>query len=383
MYTPEKDTIFLTLAGSQAHGTARAGSDVDLRGVAIAPLRVRFSLLESFEQYEGTLSTEMARLLSPAPEALQQALNTGKVEVVVYDIIKFFRLCAAANPNALEILFADRSDWLFESPAWRRIFERRNLFLSRKVCETYVSYALAQLKRIQSHRSWLLSPPRKQPERAEFGLPESSVLNADDRNRIEEAISDKLRSWALDDLEMPQTTRIVLRERMEEFWIDVLGVDEGVSRLELELRQKTALSLGLSREVIEIVERERRFRAAQRHWQSYQRWKAERNPMRADLEARYGYDTKHAMHLIRLMRTGHELVKSGDLRVRRSDAAELLAIRDGKMTYEEVLEEARRLEHLMREDLESSPLPAQVDRGSIDELLVNLISDFSFAKKKA
>jgi predicted nucleotidyltransferase len=68
------------------------------------------------------------------------------------------------------------------------------------------------------------------------------------------------------------------------------------------------LSLGLSREVIDILERERRFRAAQKHWQSFQRWRAERNPMRADLESRYGYDTKHAMHLIRLMRTGLEPV---------------------------------------------------------------------------
>ena len=32
MFPIEQHTIFLTLAGSQAHGTAREGSDVDLRG---------------------------------------------------------------------------------------------------------------------------------------------------------------------------------------------------------------------------------------------------------------------------------------------------------------------------------------------------------------
>lgn len=32
MFKLEEHTIFLTLAGSQAHGTARQGSDVDVRG---------------------------------------------------------------------------------------------------------------------------------------------------------------------------------------------------------------------------------------------------------------------------------------------------------------------------------------------------------------
>lgn len=44
MFALEQHTIFLTLAGSQAHGTAREGSDVDVRGVCIAPLRLRLSL---------------------------------------------------------------------------------------------------------------------------------------------------------------------------------------------------------------------------------------------------------------------------------------------------------------------------------------------------
>ncbi len=43
MFPIEQHTVFLTLAGSQAHGTAREGSDVDVRGVCIAPLQ-QFSM---------------------------------------------------------------------------------------------------------------------------------------------------------------------------------------------------------------------------------------------------------------------------------------------------------------------------------------------------
>ena len=53
MFPLERHTIFLTVAGSHAHGTARDGSDIDLRGVCVAPLSVRLSLFRAFEQYEG------------------------------------------------------------------------------------------------------------------------------------------------------------------------------------------------------------------------------------------------------------------------------------------------------------------------------------------
>ena len=76
-----------------------------------------------------------------------------------------------------------------------------------------------------------------------------------------------------------------------------------------------------------------------KHWESYQTWKTHRNPARAALERQHGYDTKHAMHLVRLMRMGLEVLERGDLRVRRDDADALSAIRDGAMSFDELLAE--------------------------------------------
>ena len=373
----EKHTIFLALAGSHAHGTARPESDLDVRGVAIAPLSLRLSYRKNFEQYEGLLSQSMAERLRPALEARGLMPGDVQAELTVFDVAKFVRLCVAGNPNALEILFADERDWLLQTPAWEKIYEHRDLFLSRKVCETYLGYALAQFKRIQSHRSWLLNPPRQKPKRAEFGLPDESTLSADERNRIEAGIAARLRSWAMDDLEMPQENRIALRERLEQFWWEVPGKTENSETRDQKLRDRAGRSLGLTRDVLEILERERRYRAAQKHWQSYEQWKRERNPTRARLEALHGYDTKHAMHLVRLMRTGLELVETGVLHVRRPDAAELKAIRDGAMTYEQLLEEAQRLESMARAALANSPLPPRPDEEAIDEMLGKVILQFS------
>src|SRR6187455_2643735 len=146
MFPIEQHSIFLTLAGSQAHGTARKGSDVDLRGVCIAPASVRLSLFHAFEQYEGSLPEPLAEAVLPRLEAHPTASKALaiKTECVIFDVAKFVRLCAEANPNALEILFADERDWVYETPAWRRLYHERQRFLTKKIQQTFHGYAMAQ-----------------------------------------------------------------------------------------------------------------------------------------------------------------------------------------------------------------------------------------------
>lgn len=376
----EAQTIFLTLAGSQAHGTARAGSDVDLRGVCIAPLALRVSYRNHFEQYEGVLSGSLWDAIIPRLRAHPSASRglDEKVETVIFDVAKFVKLCAAANPNALEVLFADASDWVHHTEHWAKLYARRALFLSRKVQQTYLGYAMAQLKRIRTHRSWLLNPPKARPARNEFQLPDRPTISHDDRNRIEQAVAEKLRSWDLDSLEMPRATRIAFAQRLQEFWCDTLGSSD--DDLDGRLRTVAAESLELSDAMIASLGAERRYRAAVKHWESYERWKDERNPDRAALEARFGYDTKHAMHLIRLMRTGLETLRSGDLQVRRPDADELAAIRDGALSYEALLESAEALSAEMADATAHCTLPDDVDHDAIEQLLVALIEDFGALK---
>jgi uncharacterized protein len=123
---------------------------------------------------------------------------------------------------------------------------------------------------------------------------------------------------------------------------------------------------------------EQGYRAALRHWNQYQEWLRNRNPARAELEARYGYDTKHAMHLLRLLRMGEEILRDGTVRVFRPDAEWLLSIRHGALTYEQVL--ALATEHRARLDrlIAASPLPEEPDVRAADELLISLQEAFLF-----
>jgi predicted nucleotidyltransferase len=318
-----RDTVFVTLSGSQAYGTARAGSDVDLRGVCVAPLELRVSPFRKFEQFEGTLDGPLWSALEPKlREHATARFGLGvKVEAVVFDVAKFLLLCASANPNALEVLFADERDWVYATPAWERIHRERRRFLSREVQQTYLGYALSQLKRIRSHRSWLLTPPQKKPLRSDFGLPEANTLSSEDVRRLEPSIAER----------------------------------------------------AFSRDVLALLDAERQYRAAVRQWDAYQAWRRERNAGRAELERRFGYDTKHAMHLVRLMRTGLELLSTGELLVRRNDAAELLAIRDGALSFEELEALARRLELEMQAAVEVTRLPPAIDRDFVERLAIETI----------
>jgi hypothetical protein len=122
------------------------------------------------------------------------------------------------------------------------------------------------------------------------------------------------------------------------------------------------------------------YRAALRHWNQYQEWLRNRNPARAELEARYGYDTKHAMHLLRLLRMGEEILADGTVRVFRPDAEWLLSVRHGALNYEQVLTLAA--EHRARLDrlIATSPLPEEPDVRAANELLISLQEDFLFSR---
>jgi hypothetical protein len=140
------------------------------------------------------------------------------------------------------------------------------------------------------------------------------------------------------------------------------------------MRAVATNALSLPSTVVATLNAEKKYRAAMKHWESYQIWKSQRNPARADLEREHGYDTKHAMHLIRLMRMGLEILERGELLVNRADAEELIAIRDGALSFDELLEAAAGLTETMQQRATTqTTLPDDVDHDLVDQLAVDLM----------
>jgi hypothetical protein len=73
-------------------------------------------------------------------------------------------------------------------------------------------------------------------------------------------------------------------------------------------------------------------------------------------------NTKHAMHLIRLLRMGEEILTTGKVKVKREDAQELLDIRNGALSYEELVSWAEAQDNKIRGELyKNSCLPKKPD----------------------
>lgn len=90
---------------------------------------------------------------------------------------------------------------------------------------------------------------------------------------------------------------------------------------------------------------------------------------RKALVEKYGYDTKNASHLIRLMRMCNEFLETGKLNVyRENDAKELIDIKQGKWTLEEVEHESLLLFNACDTAYDKSTLPYGPDMNRINAL---------------
>lgn len=93
---------------------------------------------------------------------------------------------------------------------------------------------------------------------------------------------------------------------------------------------------------------------------------------RKELVNKYGYDTKNASHLIRLLRMGIEFLNDGELQVIRTDAQQLLEIKRGEWTLEQVKAEANRLFVSAETAFTLSQLPPKPDHEKINKLCLEL-----------
>lgn len=97
---------------------------------------------------------------------------------------------------------------------------------------------------------------------------------------------------------------------------------------------------------------------------------------RRNLVKQFGYDTKNAAHCIRLLRMCVEFLNTGELKVTRTnDAQELLDIKLGKRSINDVYSEAEYLSYEAKRAFERSPLPDKPDYLRANELTKIIVFD--------
>jgi len=359
----EQRTILLSLTGSQAYGLANANSDYDYKGVFIAsaPYYLGFKTIEQKDKGWQD-KNDPASGLFPVLE--------GVNDVCLYELRKFLDLSLDNNPNILEMLYMPEHCYVYKSPLFDEVIRNRDLILSKKVKFSLSGYAFSQLKRIESHRKWLLDPPSEAPRLSDFGLDETSLLTKEQLH----AFINYLFVLIKDRIEWMHVTE-ELREIFNQ--IDYKGVLVHHQIPDTALEYTSYLTRG-TQDFMNVLHQTQLYRKAKKEWDAYQEWTHKRNPARAALEEKCGFDAKHGSHALRLLAMGLEALEHQTLFVDRTDidAEWLLAVKNGDVSYEEVMGVCNSRFDELECSYKSSKLRHSPDRESVNDLCVHLVKEY-------
>jgi predicted nucleotidyltransferase len=97
---------------------------------------------------------------------------------------------------------------------------------------------------------------------------------------------------------------------------------------------------------------------------------------RPEYIGKFGYDTKAAMHGLRLLYECLELMQCGTITLPRPEKALLIEVRSGSWRFEKVLQHAQHMFKEVEDAVKSSPLPETVDRAAISRLVAQAHLEF-------
>jgi predicted nucleotidyltransferase len=427
----EYELLVLTTAGSRLYGNSRPQSDWDYRGVFLAPKETKLGLTGAVEQLEGK---DVFKALVNAGFELEET-----DDVVLYELNRFAKLALDNNPNIMDTLChnTELDSSLYVSEKGKKLLDAQGLFLSKKSKFTFSGYAVAQLKRIRGHNKWLTQFPhtdevlkllKESFDRKEvdwdwltenFGGQVAEKVtgeNAQEHSTFKETetweffckmndhldlnkyrvprLVDYMKAYDLTHRELDMNTffvsengnmsRDTLAKFLEteaafrKFGESTLAVYTGGRGLfgkEGNLKANDSEHLG---EFVCLVSvNHNQYKADKDHVNKMWNWKCNRNEKRGDLEEKYGYDTKHASHLVRLMEGAKDLLKTGKYTPELSEDRLKLVndTRDGKYTYDEVVEYAERLDAELDEMYKTSELKNKPDHKGVNKLVLELQKD--------
>lgn len=308
----KQNLIVKHYAGSRAYGTALPTSDVDIRGIFCAdPINIRTPFFP-----------------------IRECDITDEEDTKVYELAHFMKLCLDCNPNIIETLWVDENDILFRTPAYDLLRKNRHHFLSSKIAFTTTGYMISQLNRMKGHHKWIMNPqPEIPPKPYQF-------LTSVQWFGQEKNLQPKLSSFRNDHRLIPYSGNIygVYYWKGYQLWDAHGQINDRFD----EPRE------GLEPPLMIVKWNKEEYKHAKEKHEQYWTWKKERNQIRSELEEHHGFDTKHAMHLVRLGRMGIEALRDGKIVVKRPDAQELVDIRNGSRTYDELLEYAEHIDNEVR-----------------------------------
>ncbi|EGD49636.1 Nucleotidyltransferase, predicted [Ruminiclostridium papyrosolvens DSM 2782] len=254
-------------------------------------------------------------------------------DTVIYGLKKFILLCINCNPNVLEILGTKQEHLLVISKEGELLRDNVELFLSKRAIQSFGSYATAQLRRLQN----ALARDNYPHSEKEQHILNSILSQMEHLQRSYKSFTNKEISLYIDKSDrQDMDTEIFIDVNLKHYplrdfkniYSDMNNIVKDYSKLNHRNSKKDELHLN-----------------------------------------------KHAMHLIRLLVTGTEILKGkGVTTYREKERAFFLDIRSGKYSYTEIFEMVDDYENEFKLAAANTALPDKPDYKRIEELMLDIYS---------
>jgi len=368
--------LFETITGSQAHGTSTETSDVDKAFVYILP-------------EDDILGTEY-----------KEQLKIHK-DYMGYEIRRFLELLRKGNPTVLELLNSPEDCILIKHPAFDILLNQKEKFVT-KVCENaFYGYAKQQRTKaegLEKLKNWEVNRVTKKGP-LDFcyvvegydAIPVKSWL--DNRgldqlfcaltavnhcrdlfavfydNEAHAAFSERI---PLEEREIFKANKKALGETMGLGYKGIAFEDSNdirLSNIPMEERKKSICHLSYNKDG---------YRKHCDDFNKYQKWLENRNENRWVEIKGHGQsiDGKNMMHFMRLVIIGREIAEGKGIQIRRPDAKELLKIRKGEVSLQELFDTSDAILSDMKKLFQNSDLPDEVTELFLHKLLVSIRKKF-------
>ena len=314
------------VVGSQAFGLATETSDVDTRGVFVLPIEDRLSY-----------------------HAIDQVADE-KNNHVYWELKKFLQLLRDGNPSALELLNSPRR-CILQGEDFLELIPK-DIWITQACCKSFLEYAKNQLSRAYGLNKKIFNPQPEEPPRVldycyvverNMAVPFKEWLKKrpyefknEQKYYAIAAIDHVTDTYALYWENVPLDMFEIAADEHEWRWAyGVVSDEEKANDIQL-----SSIPKGIPQVGILFFNKNAYSHDCSEHTK-YWKWVKERNESRYEETIKHGqgYDAKNTMHCIRLLLTAKDIAERGTVTVdRTADREYLLSIKQGKFTYDEMME---------------------------------------------
>lgn len=352
--------LLRVVVGSQAQGLATPTSDTDYIGLYIEPMK-DIATIGSTKFYERG------------------------VDFISYEVGRFVELLNTANPTALEVLYIPEPFIIKKDPRIQPLIDNRDMFLTKRCKDSFGGYIRAQIRKAIGTNKKVNWEHRNVSEKTILDF--CQVIDFSDRRSM--PIDLFLKKWDLkeENIGLSKINKMKgcyyiyydYTEYLSEAYRPKEYKFRGLLKKKTKGHQLRLSSIPKGLAPIGLLNyNQEGYSSYTREFREYTEWLNNRNKDRYIETPKEGQsiNAKNLMHCRRLLDVAKEVAETGTMTVWRENREDLLDIRAGKFTLEDLLESLKEDEKNLDQLFENSSLPDRVDMDLAKDILWEIRKSF-------